>query len=103
MMVRPRWIAHLIANVLGYFWLPCPLCGEMFAGFEWLPGNSLMVDWSLGQGVCPNCGDQARTLNAKLMSSVALAVESVGQAVLQDSAPHSAKEENRATRGAGKE
>lgn len=23
-----------LAAALGYFWLPCPRCGEMFAGFE---------------------------------------------------------------------
>ena len=30
----PRWIARLQAFVMGYFWAPCPLCGEPFAGFE---------------------------------------------------------------------
>lgn len=31
--------------------------------------NSLMLDWSLGQGVCPNCGDQASQRNAQFMAS----------------------------------
>ncbi len=33
-MIRPRWLARLLAWMLGYFWLPCPSCGQMFAGFE---------------------------------------------------------------------
>jgi hypothetical protein len=33
-MIRPRWIARTLAWVGGYFWLPCPVCGENFAGFE---------------------------------------------------------------------
>jgi hypothetical protein len=33
-MIYPRWFARLSAWALGYFWLPCPVCGEDFAGFE---------------------------------------------------------------------
>ncbi len=29
-----RMIAKLVANVGGYFWLPCPCCGEFFGGHE---------------------------------------------------------------------
>ena len=29
-----RFLRKLYANVFGYFWLPCPICGEMFGGFE---------------------------------------------------------------------
>jgi hypothetical protein len=32
--LRPRWLAQFLAYVGGYFWLPCPVCGELFAGFE---------------------------------------------------------------------
>ena len=28
------WLRKRAAHVLGYFWLPCPMCGKMFAGYE---------------------------------------------------------------------
>lgn len=34
-MRLPRWFARIVAALLGYFWLPCPRCGRMFAGFEY--------------------------------------------------------------------
>lgn len=33
-MKVPRRVAEFLASSFGYFWLPCPLCGQMFAGFE---------------------------------------------------------------------
>ncbi len=27
-------VRKISAEKFGYFWLPCPCCGEMFAGFE---------------------------------------------------------------------
>jgi hypothetical protein len=35
MMLRPRFLARFLAWLGGYFWIPCPLCGRYFAGFEW--------------------------------------------------------------------
>ena len=32
--IRPRFVARFLAFLFGYFWLPCPLCGKPFAGFE---------------------------------------------------------------------
>ncbi|GAG45815.1 unnamed protein product, partial [marine sediment metagenome] len=61
----PRFVHRIYADLTGYFWLPCPLCGEMFGGHEWLPGNTLMSSLSEGHGVCPDCGDLAREQNAK--------------------------------------
>ena len=29
-----RRLNKLYANVFGYFWLPCPVCGEDFGGHE---------------------------------------------------------------------
>jgi hypothetical protein len=56
-----RWYAHRF----GFFWLPCPLCGQMFGGHEWRdidgkvasiptgrPGHTL---WYEGEGICPDC------------------------------------------------
>ena len=61
----PRFIHHIYAVSMGYFWLPCPVCNKMFGGHEWLPGNNLMYSLSGGKGVCPNCGDFARKQNAE--------------------------------------
>lgn len=29
-----RWLRKFRAWLGGWFWLPCPVCGEMFAGYE---------------------------------------------------------------------
>jgi hypothetical protein len=54
--------AHrLYAFLGGYFWLPCPLCGNCFGGHEWrdLDGNlSSIPDETtpgLSHGICPAC------------------------------------------------
>jgi hypothetical protein len=51
---RPRWREHLYALLHGYYWLPCPICGEPHGGHEKNNG-----DWYQGQGggfvVCANC------------------------------------------------
>lgn len=59
MMIQPRFIAKFLASAGGYFWLPCPICDEPFAGFEW--GESI-VTGSSGRGVCskPSCCEEAR-------------------------------------------
>lgn len=47
-----RWLNKWYANWFGYFWLPCPLCGEFFGGHEGifvgLRGNQ--------KAVCSECG-----------------------------------------------
>jgi len=56
----PRAFHKLRANFSGYFWLPCPLCGEMFGGHEY---SKLYIHPTpkIGQGkcVCNDCGVQA--------------------------------------------
>lgn len=56
---RTRGWRHIRAVVGGYFWLPCPLCGQMFGGHE-------STDASInGRLVCPICaieGNHERTL-----------------------------------------
>lgn len=42
-----RWLAHLRAIIGGYFWLPCPVCGQMFGGHE---AGPMQQD---GKVVCP--------------------------------------------------
>jgi hypothetical protein len=58
---------YLIARIGGYFWLPCPECGEYFGGFEWRkygghfdtipaesdPGDSPGSERAIG--ICPEC------------------------------------------------
>lgn len=63
----PRWMHHLYANVLGYFWLPCALCGRNWGGHEWrdIDGKpSVIADPESGAGrftgICPACTRQGR-------------------------------------------
>lgn len=53
----PRWIHKLYAEAMGYFWMPCPVCGRMFGGHEWAATIELAP--GKGQGVCSaDCADQ---------------------------------------------
>lgn len=51
---KPRWLQHLIATLGGYFWLPCPSCGEPFGGHE---PDGKGIDQGNGRGLitCANC------------------------------------------------
>lgn len=56
----PRWWAKLRADVGGYFWLPCPLCGRMFGGHEWRDrrGRCSSIPTErrgISTGICPTC------------------------------------------------
>ena len=69
LLPRPwRRIVHKrFAEVMGYFWLPCPLCGEEFGGHEW--GNSEWdsiptSDPSVREGICSNCAEKRRSAAA---------------------------------------
>ena len=33
--MRFRTLNRIYASLFGYFWLPCPLCGQMSGGHEW--------------------------------------------------------------------
>lgn len=53
-----RLLNRLYARVMGYFWMPCPLCGEYFGGHEWHPGASIHVigdPVELNTGICVRC------------------------------------------------
>lgn len=52
MNVRRR-AARAIARWHGYFWLPCPICGRRFAGFEWT--GTLHETYNRGTSTCPRC------------------------------------------------
>lgn len=47
---------RLYAFIFGYFWLPCPKCGEMFGGHQRKPGPGASIDvGGRRMGVCPAC------------------------------------------------
>lgn len=59
---RERRAAKRYARAHGYFWLPCPLCGEEFGGHEWMhsstPELSAIIQTDtpgVGRGICPAC------------------------------------------------
>lgn len=53
-------LRKIIADLCGYFWLPCPCCGEMFAGYE--TGKISVPDKNQGPGYflacCRWCDDR---------------------------------------------
>jgi hypothetical protein len=57
-----RELNEAVAKGLGYFWLPCEICGESFAGYEWLDGHVIYTRGELGRGVCykPECAKEAK-------------------------------------------
>jgi hypothetical protein len=65
MALLPREDRNLnkaVAKFFGYFWLPCEICGEEFAGFEWLEDHVIREKGKHGRGVCykPECGLEAK-------------------------------------------
>jgi hypothetical protein len=62
---RPRWINALYARWNSFFWLPCHLCGHPFGGHEWRNSDTHMMELGRGQGVCEDCGPEARRLNER--------------------------------------
>jgi hypothetical protein len=66
MMIHPRFLARALAWWGGYFWLPCPICNEPFAGFEW--GSESLHDTPYsGTGVCSKqgCIEECARRNAR--------------------------------------
>ena len=56
-----KFLRKLWANLNGYFWLPCDLCGEMFGGFE-----AAETGWiSKGRMVCWRCEERVQEQNKK--------------------------------------
>ncbi|KKN52553.1 hypothetical protein LCGC14_0611050 [marine sediment metagenome] len=54
----PRWIHRWYAHLLGYFWLPCPICKRKFGGHE-ITGASVQYSTGLCKCICPACGEEA--------------------------------------------
>ena len=62
-----RLLNKIYANLSGYFWLPCPICGRMFGGHE-CSDSVLMKTETSGNCVCKNCGQKADELNIEKFS-----------------------------------
>lgn len=60
-MRLPSWVRRIWAGVTGTFWLPCPLCGDSYGGYE---ANGAGIPDVSRQGVyrmvCPKRGCQER-------------------------------------------
>ena len=61
-----RWLHHVWANVAGYFWQPCRICGRPFGGHEWRDRNGLsgsIVTEDGTRAICPKCTVEGRGTN----------------------------------------
>jgi hypothetical protein len=73
--MMPRFLAKLYANLHGYFWLPCRVCGENFGGFE--IGEEI---WAIttGQGECvcakPGCQEAARKHTDEVYAAAGMSI-----------------------------
>lgn len=70
MITRDKWRrkAKRFAKRWGYFWLPCPLCGEEYGGHE--PGSG-SIPWSgcIRKGICPECTAERQVAAEDALSS----------------------------------
>jgi hypothetical protein len=60
MRLIPRAAAKLYADLFGYFWVPCPVCGMDFGGQEWRDVDEHLSsiptgDPGMSKGICPGC------------------------------------------------
>lgn len=64
-MKLPRWSHKLYAKTFGYFWLPCPICGEYFGGHEVKYGTPSVPVGRRARTVCPKqeCASEAMNRN----------------------------------------
>lgn len=73
----PRWVHQAYAFTVGYFWLPCPLCGRATGGHEWRQAGGKKDSIPTGKpgishGICPVCtyegkADEASSVRADLL------------------------------------
>ena len=69
-----RFLNKLYANLFGYFWLPCPICGRMFGGHEKHGDPSLLLEvdgnFCRSKCICKHCGKKAEELNRKFINNL---------------------------------
>lgn len=59
-----RIFHRLYAKALGYFWLPCPICGKYFGGHESFFGVPLIDDDGHAYVTCSvGCSRESKRLN----------------------------------------
>ncbi len=64
--MTPTWLRRMRAEWGGYFWLPCPLCGQYFGGNEWrLPHQSLRYSTSSSRAVCRDCAGSEAVMESE--------------------------------------
>lgn len=63
--LKHRWWHWLKALLTGYFWLPCPICGQKFGGHEWVRGTLFLSPE--GRGVCPACAPLADRISERVL------------------------------------
>ena len=68
-----RLLHRLYAKLFGYFWLPCPICGEYFGGHEKGQG-CLYDDWHRGRGTCSNCAEEARVRSLDVLRNMPMPI-----------------------------
>jgi hypothetical protein len=63
----PRFLHKLYAHAVGYFWLPCPICGRMYGGHEIANVHTAAIIGDDGKArvVCPDpmCSYEAGVRN----------------------------------------
>lgn len=66
-MLKPRWLVRFINLVRNYPWLPCPICGKDFAGFE-AGEYSFPINKERSLTTCnkPTCQKRAKEATEKL-------------------------------------
>jgi hypothetical protein len=67
LVTAARSLAFGEARQVGWFWLPCPLCGMYFSGKEWGPPRAGVTDFipvagrpGLFRAICPPCAAAGR-------------------------------------------
>ena len=62
MRIESRIWNKMLAKILGYFWLPCPVCKEMFGGHETGSEDILQNDRAMIVCYKPECNRIARSI-----------------------------------------
>jgi len=89
MKLRLRWFNKIYALALGYFWLPCPMCGKEFGGHEWTDGYAGIPKISeggtwlsgTGTGVCPECSPYVNAIHRLVQLGVLPDIEGTSERV----------------------
>ena len=62
--MRFRRLNKWYANLMGFYWLPCPVCGQMYGGHE-AAGNVLENGTPISDMVCKDCNKRVLKINTK--------------------------------------